>query len=280
MYLEPGERFHAPSSKNDEISRMSKFNIVKVDESNVDDFGFFCVKNKKHPGYLCKRSWLQRHFQDGLRIRLILTGEGKQVGFIEYVPAEYSWRVVNAPGYLVIHCIWVESRRYSIKGMASVLLRECLEDARTGGYEGLAVVSSDGTWMAEKAIFLKNGFIEVDQAPPHYQLLIRSLGKGVVPTFPDNWEERLGQYRGLQLISTHQCPYIGKALPGLSETAEMHGVKLRLVELSNAKEAQQKMPSPYGVMSLVYNGRLLADHPISVTRFRNILQKELSLKLI
>ena len=43
-------------------------------------------------------------------------------------------------------------------------------------------------------------------------------------------------------------------------------------------EARERMPSPYGVISLVYQGRLLADHPISATRFKNILQKDLKLR--
>jgi len=34
---------------------------------------------------------------------------------------------------------------------------------------------------------------------------------------------------------------------------------------------------PYGMINLVYKGQLLADHPISATRFRNILQKDLGL---
>jgi hypothetical protein len=47
-----------------------------------------------------------------MRIKLILTIDGKQAGFLEYIPGEYTWRVINAPGYLVIHCIWVNSNQF------------------------------------------------------------------------------------------------------------------------------------------------------------------------
>ena len=59
-----------------------------------------------------------------------------------------------------------------------------------------------------------------------------------------------------------------------------YGVKLQLLEIENPREARQKMPSPYGAFNLIYNGQLLADHPISATRFRNILEKELKMKIM
>jgi hypothetical protein len=33
----------------------------------------------------------------------IFLKNGRPVGFIEYIPGEFTWRAVNAAGYLVIH---------------------------------------------------------------------------------------------------------------------------------------------------------------------------------
>jgi hypothetical protein len=162
--------------------------------------------------------------------------------------------------------------------MASALVQECLAEARSGGKAGVAVVTSEGPWMAGPEVFLKNGLEEVDAAPPHFKLLARRLGSGPEPRFPTNWEERLGGMDDLRLMYTNQCPYIGKAVTELPPVARRYGMELRLIELADPAEAREKMPSPYGVMSLVYRGRLLADHAISATRFRNILEKELGLK--
>lgn len=258
---------------------MSNFTIVTVNSDNVEKLGFFCVKNKKHPGYIAKLSWLQQRFAEGMRIKLILTDDDKQAGFLEYIPEEYAWRAVHAPDYLVIHCLWVESKKFPYRGMTSALLQECIQDAQTSGKEGVAVVTSDGTWMAGKEVFIRNGFEQVDEAEPHFQLLINRIGHGPLPTFPRNWDERLNQYRDLQLIYTDQCPYIGKAVAELPPVAEQHGIRLHLVEFKDASTAREKMPSPYGMVSLVYQGRLLVDHPISATRFRNILQKDLKLEM-
>ncbi len=254
---------------------MADYTIVTVDADNVEEHGFFCLKNKKHPGYVAKRSWLAQRFEEGLRIKLILTDEGKQAGFLEYTPGEHTWRVVHAPAYLVIHCLWVASNKFPQRGMASALLKACLDDARAHEKAGVAVVTSDGPWMASKDIFVKNGFEQVDEAAPHFQLLVKRIGPGPLPTLPQNWAERLKPYQELHLLYTNQCPYIGKAVAELPPVAERHGVRLHLVALSDAAEARARMPSPYGVISLVYQGRLLVDHPISATRFRNILQQEL-----
>jgi len=256
---------------------MADYNIVTVDSGNVEEFGFFCVKNVKHPGYVAKLPWLQQRFEEGMRIKLVLTTGGKHAGFLEYIPGEYTWRVVNAPDYLVIHCIWVASKKFPYKGMASALLKDCVKDAGSSGKAGVAVVTSDGTWMASKEVFIKNGFEQVDEAELHFQLLAKSLGKGPLPAFPRDWDKRLRRYRGLQLIYTNQCPYIGKAVEELPPVAEKYGIRLDLVELKSAQEARRRMPSPYGMISLVCDGQLLADHPISATRFRNILVKELKL---
>ncbi len=257
---------------------MTDFSIVTIDADNVDGMGFFCVKNKKHPGYVAKRAWLTQRFAEGMKFKLLRTAEGKQAGFLEYVPGEHTWRVIDAPSYLVIHCIWVKSDKTPSKGLASALLRDLLDEAESDGVQGVAIVTSDGPWMASKDVFLKNGFQQVDEAPPCFQLLARQTGRGPLPSFPQNWEERLSRCRGLQLLYANQCPYIGKAVEELPPVAERHGIRLRLVEMSDPAEARERVPSPYGVFSLTHQGRLLADHPISATRFRNILQRELKLQ--
>lgn len=256
---------------------MAQYSIITVDSGNVDEFGLFCVKNRKHPGYTSKRAWLEQRFKEGLRIKMILTVEGEQAGFLESVPGEYTWRTIEADDYLVIHCIWVNSGKYPYEGMASDLLTSCIQDATTNGMNGVAVVSSDGPWMAGKEFFMKHGFDEVDQAEPYYQLLVKKLKDGSLPSFPKNWKQRLEPYKDLQLLYTNQCPYIGKAVAELPPVAHKYGIPLKMVELNNPLEARELMPSPYGMFNLVYQAQLIADHPISATRFRNILEQELKL---
>jgi hypothetical protein len=161
--------------------------------------------------------------------------------------------------------------------MASALLADCVRDAASNAKLGVAVITSDGPWMAGKEVFIKNGFQQVDQAQPHFQLLVKRTSEGPMPAFPQNWDERLEAFEGLHLIYTNQCPYIGKAIAELPPVAEGHGIELNLLEINDPVEARERFPTPYGVFNLVYQGRLLTDHPISATRFRNILRKDLKL---
>ena len=53
-----------------------------------------------------------------------------------------------------------------------------------------------------------------------------------------------------------------------------YGLKLKVTVLKKAREAQNA-PSYYGVFSLVWKGRVLADHYVSKGRFKNMLRKEI-----
>ncbi|MEX0290731.1 MAG: YoaP domain-containing protein [Flavobacteriaceae bacterium] len=55
-----------------------------------------------------------------------------------------------------------------------------------------------------------------------------------------------------------------------------HDVDLKVSKINTVEEAKMA-PSGFGVFNLLYNGKLLDDHYLSATRFRNILRKELKL---
>ncbi|NND71383.1 MAG: GNAT family N-acetyltransferase [Rhodothermales bacterium] len=257
------------------------YHIETVTQDNVEEKGFFCVKNKKHPGYKAKLEWLRDRLDEGLRIKLLYTDEGVLAGFVEYTPEANSWRVVQAENHLVIHCLWVNSKKAGQRGLSSLLLTECVDDAKKNGFDGVVVVASDGSWMAGKNVYIKNGFEEIDTAPPGFQLLVRPVTNSAQqkPHFPTDWGKRLCTGKRLRLMYTNQCPYIGKMIKEIPPVAESHGIPLILEEIPDAKTARRIMPSPYGVMALVYDGQLLADHAISATRFRNILTKDLQLSV-
>lgn len=169
--------------------------LITVDASNLKEHGFFCYKSKpKAEGYKNKKSWLEQRFAEGMKLHMIYEGE-RSIAFVEYLPAEFGWRVVNAENYLLIHCIWVVGGSNKGKGYGSQLIRATLDDAATQGKKGVVMVSSSGVWLSDKGLFLKNGFEEVDQAPPSFSLLVHKLDSSApTPSFPHNWEERLARY--------------------------------------------------------------------------------------
>ncbi len=151
--------------------------IHTIDPSNVDRYGFFCYKSKpKTPGYRQKRDWLEGCLSQGLRLKIIYEGN-RSAGFIEYAPGEATWRAVQAPGYMVIHCMWVVGSGKG-KGYGARLLEQVISEADSLGMFGVAVVTSTSTWLVKNGFFLHHGFLGVDQAPPSFELLVKRFGSG------------------------------------------------------------------------------------------------------
>ena len=249
--------------------------LVDLDSTNCETLLCCGVKNPKHQGRALKNCWMKQHFGQGLRAKALLTPDNQPYGYIEYLPGEYAWRGVDAAGYMFIHCIWTFYKRRQGKGVGRSLLQACQEDARKAGMHGVAVIARDGPWLAGAALFQQNGFEVVDTAPPDYQLLAWKLNPSAVnPAFKGGWDRKLERYkRGLTIIRANQCPRVAKFASEIAAAAEReYGLKPRVVELKTHREAQNA-PTPYAVFAVIHNGRLLADHQISRTRFRNIMNK-------
>ncbi len=255
---------------------MNEIEIIDTNAGNIYDYGFCGFKNSEQEGYKRKIDWLRQRFPEGMRFKVLNSVNDDSVGIIEYIPGRYAWRAVEAKGFMVIHCLFILYKKYQRKGYGSLLIEECIKDAKKEKMNGIAVVTRKGPWMAKKELFLKNGFEVVEKAPPDFELLVNKIKKSAhSPKFRGGWRERMSRYgKGLTIIRSDQCPYLEKWVKEISETAqEKYGLKAKIVELVTCKDAQNA-PSAYGTFSIVYNGKLLAVHPISNKRFTNIMNKE------
>lgn len=246
--------------------------IHTIDPSNVDRYGFFCYKSKpKAYGFRHKRAWLEGSMAEGLRLKIIYDGS-RSAGFVEYAPGEASWRVVQAAGYMVIHCMWVVGSHKG-KGYGTRLLEQVTDEAKHQGMYGLAAVSSSGTWLAHKGFFLRHGFQVVDKAPPAFELLAKPFVQWSQPGFPTDWQRRLERTpQGLVVYHSGQCPYHAMFVGSLEKAAGLMGLPFQAIELKTSSEARQLSPSAYGVFGVVYNGRLLSYHPIGGKTLQQILE--------
>lgn len=252
-----------------------KVHLVDVNAANFDLFPCCGIKNPNHRGRKQKQCWLQANCNFGLRARASLTPDGRQVGYIEYLPGEFAWRGVDAAGYMFVHCVWVHSRQHHGKGMGRAMIEDCIEEARKASMNGVAVMVRDGPWMADRRLFLSNGFELADTAPPDYELLVYKIQRGASnPVFRKSWDQAPYEYRsGLTIVRSSQCPHIDKFATDIEVMAEREfGLRTNMVELQSCLEAQNA-PTPYAVFALLYDGRVIADHQISATRFRNIMNK-------
>ncbi|MBN2136260.1 MAG: GNAT family N-acetyltransferase [Sedimentisphaerales bacterium] len=254
---------------------------VRVIEMTPKDAGKVSLCGHKNPSsetYQHKFQWITKRMPEGLKVKMLSTPDEGLAGYIEYVPGERAWRAVNAENYMFIHCIYME-KRYKDRGYGTLLVKECMKDARKAGMNGAAVVTREGTWMAGQELFLKNGFEEVEKALPDFSLLVKKFKKSApTPSFKGQWEKKRKKFgKGLTIITSGQCPHNVTMVNDIAAIAkDKYGIEPRIVEYRSYRQAQNA-PWPYAVAGLLYNGKLVADHTISGGRFRLIMEKELGI---
>jgi hypothetical protein len=248
--------------------------IIDLTPENIADYGVCGYKDlKKHLELRRKIEWFKEYYSKGLRIKALVSKTGGYQGMLEYIPGKYAHRPVAADGYLFIHCIFVGFKsQFKGKGHASAMLDVCINEAKAAGMQGVAVVTRKGPFMAKKDIFLKKGFTLVDTAKPDFELLALKFNPNVTnPKF--TIPPLKGYSDGLTIIRSPQCPYSVKNVDEILETAKKMGISANLVDLKDAEMAQHS-PCAFGTFCIINNGKIISHHPISNTRFENIMQKE------
>jgi hypothetical protein len=195
---------------------------------------------------------------------------------LEYIPGKFAHRPVDAANYMFIHCIFVGFKaQFKGKGYASALLDECVNEANDQKMKGVAVVTRKGSFMAGNEIFLKKGFEVVDRAKPDFDLLALKFDeKSDAPSFKADVLNNFDKYeKGLTIARSPQCPYTEKNVNAILETAEKKfNLKAKLIDLNESTSAQN-IPCAFGTFCIIYDGEVISHHPISNTRFENIMSK-------
>ena len=253
---------------------MREYEIIDTNPENLGGCRF-CgyYKNANTLGYRRKTNWLKERYAEGLKYKVLRSREFGDIGMIEYVPGNQAWRPVEAEGYLVIHCLMVLSKHKG-KGLGTLLLDSCLRDAKKRKCRGVAVVTSSDAFLAKSDLFIKAGFVPVDRIPP-YELLVKKLQQTAPdPRFSVERERLLRRYRkGLTILATDQCPYVSQSVERIAEASRTLGLEPKMTRVRSA-EASRELPTPYGVFSIIYDGKLIAHRPISATRFLSIMRKQ------
>jgi len=250
--------------------------IVDTNLGNVHHFGTCGYKNPQKPGFPQKYGWLQNRFKEGLKMKTLYSEKDGAQGMIEYIPGEYCWRPVEAPGYMFIHCIFLGFKKeYKGRGYGSRLLSICQQDARDSGMAGVVVVTRKGSFMADSHLFLKHRYRVADTSPPDFELLVKKFSdRATGPRFPAGLGEREKKYsRGLTILRADQCPYTVKNVTEILAVAQQEfGITPLVVDLKNYEEAQAA-PNPFGTFCIIHDGEIVAHHPVSAGRFRNIMNQ-------
>jgi N-acetylglutamate synthase-like GNAT family acetyltransferase len=258
---------------------MADKQIIDLTPQNIADYGVCGYKEvKKHLGLRNKIEWFKEYYPKGLRIKVILSKKGESQGMLEYIPGEYAHRPVEAEGFMFIHCIFVGFKNeFKGKGYASSLIDECIKDAKEKKMLGVAVVTRKGPFMVHNDIFFKKGFQIVDSAEPDFDLLVKKFDENSKnPKFKSNMIDNLRKYsKELTIIRSAQCPYTEKNVNAILESAQnKFKLKTSLIDLKDAI-AVQNTPCAFGTFCIIYNNEIISYHPISSTRFKNIMKKKI-----
>ena len=152
---------------------------------------------------------------------------------------------------------------------------KCIKEEKNANMYGGAVVTRKGPFMANKDIFVKKKFVVVDQAKPDFELLVLKFNhKAASPKFKD-MQKYLEKYdKGFFIIRSVQCPYTEKNVNAILESAkDKFNLKATLIDLKDFS-AVQNSPCAFGTFCIIYNGEISSYHPISNTRFLNIMKKK------
>ncbi|WP_079710676.1 GNAT family N-acetyltransferase [Paraliobacillus ryukyuensis] len=245
--------------------------FIDVNATNLDRYGFFCMRSKpKNAGHQNKRLWLQARFNDGLKLKIVQV-DGKQKGFIEYIPGAFTWRAIDAKDYMAIHCFWVVGKNKG-KGYGSTLLNLCIEDALAQGLRGVAIVTSEKGWLPNKQYFEKKGFHMVDQIDA-FQLMVLDFDQRVkVEARLYNWKHTAEKYQeGVTVFTSDQCPFNQDAVDNVQAAGDELGIDVQIIHLDDYESAQQQSPIPYGTFCVIYNGKIITYHPETKNKYLKLL---------
>jgi len=265
------------TNNHSEYTGTSDTKIISLTPENIADYGVCGYKDvNKHMELRRKIEWFKEYYPKGLRIIVLISETGGYQGMLEYIPGVYAHRPVDAKDYMFIHCIFVGFKNeFKGKGYASSLIDECIRDTKNKNMQGVAVVTRKGSFMAGKNIFLKKGFVLTDTAEPDFELMVLKFNqKPISPRYRDMSLEKYD--KGLTIIRSPQCPYSVKNVDAMVKTAKRMNIRANVMDLKDSGSAQNS-PCAFGTFCIIYKGEIISHHPISNTRFENIMKSKIVL---
>ncbi len=244
---------------------------IRVTRENIDQEHICCaISGNKDVQVTSKKEWMKKCFDDGL-VFLKSTERGKC--FIEYIPAENAWIPVVAENYMYIDCLWV-SGSFKGHGYSNDLLNECIRDSKEQGRSGLCVLSSakKKPFLSDPKYLLHKGFKVAETSDAGIDLMYLPFDdKAAVPHFTQAARHPHIDDQGYVLYYTNQCPFNGKYVPIVEQTARKNGIPFRAIRLET-KEQAQAAPSPCTTYAMFYNGDFLTNEQLNDKKFLKMIK--------
>ena len=243
---------------------------IRVTKENLEKEHICCaISNNNDVQVSSKKSWLADRFDEGL---VFLKSVERGKCFIEYIPAENAWVPIQADGYMYIDCLWVSG---SLKGhgYSTDLLNACIEDSTAKGTKGLCILASakKKPFLADPKFLKYKGFTVSDEADNGIQLWYLPFEEGAeIPRFRECAKHPHIEEKGYVLFYTNQCPFNGKYVPVLEDTAEKNGIPFKAVKI-DSREAAQNAPTPVTNYALFHDGVYMTNEQMNDKKFLKLI---------
>ncbi len=244
---------------------------IRVTRENLEKEHICCaISNNKDVQVSSKKAWLEGRFDEGL---VFLKSAERGKCFIEYIPAENAWVPIEAEGYTYIDCLWV-SGSFKGHGYSSDLLSACEKESREKGKKGLCILAAarKRPFLADPKYLKYKGFSVCDEADNGIQLWYLPFEEGAQrPRFKECARHPHTEEKGYVLYYTSQCPFNGKYVPILEETARENGIPFKAIHLESREEARSA-PTPVTTYALFRDGEYVTNEQMNDKKFLKLVR--------
>ena len=244
---------------------------IRATRENLEKEHICCaISNNKDVQVSSKKAWLEGRFDEGL---VFLKSAERGKCFIEYIPAENAWVPIEAEGYTYIDCLWV-SGSFKGHGYSSDLLSACEKESREKGKKGLCILAAarKRPFLADPKYLKYKGFSVCDEADNGIQLWYLPFEEGAQrPRFKECARHPHTEEKGYVLYYTSQCPFNGKYVPILEETARENGIPFKAIHLESREEARSA-PTPVTTYALFRDGEYVTNEQMNDKKFLKLVR--------
>lgn len=227
------------------------------------------TEKKGDPSVPSKKAWLRSRMEEGLKF-IKLDARGKV--FVEYIPAEYAWVPVIAPGYNIINCHWVAGS-FKGKGYGKLLLDACEADSANKNGVVVMVGKKKKAFLSDKAFYLKHGYEVCDSADPFFELIFKRFNPDApLPRFNDTAKSGIpGDVQGIDIIYTSQCPFNALYIGLLKPVIMASDIPVRTHEITSKEEAQTHY-CPVTTYSVFVNGKFYTNEVMTPAKLEKLIK--------
>lgn len=250
--------------------------LVDVNFKNLEKEHICCAigNSSENVAYVKgKKDWLKSQFEEGHRFK---KADIRGKVFIEYGPVETSWAPLEGKGYVFIQCFWV-SGRFKNQGIAKRLLEACEKEAKEGlGKKGVLAIAGTKKipFVSDGAYLKKNGYKLIDTSDDgKIELLLKEFETATtMPSFSKSAKKCSNDKRGeLIIYSSPLCPFVPSFAEQMNGIAVQEGFKSKVIHIDTLEKAK-KLPSPFYIFSVFYDGKLVSNEPMPEAKWRKVLQ--------